>query len=163
MKEFPLGGTVCFPIDQSAQRVLLGMKKQGIGAGLYNGFGGRIEVGETPVVAAARELWEESGLTATLKSLQPMGHVRFVHAQQRMHVFVVLMWHGVPQESDEMIPRWFPLTDLPYVQMWPTDRDWLPYVLDGQCVHVVVHKDMDGRRSSEVQVVACNERTERDA
>ncbi|MEZ4622999.1 MAG: 8-oxo-dGTP diphosphatase [Caldilineaceae bacterium] len=146
-------GTVCFPLDVKQQRVLLGMKMQGVGAGYYNGFGGKIEVCETPAVAAARELWEESGLIVGADSLQPMGHVLFTHAQVRMHVYVAMAWAGLPTESNEMVPQWFPLTGLPYVQMWPTDRDWLPHVLAGQRVTVVVYKHSDGRRTSSVQVV----------
>jgi 8-oxo-dGTP pyrophosphatase MutT (NUDIX family) len=41
-------------------RLLLGMKKRGFGAGKWNGFGGKIEVGETPRAAAIREMKEEA-------------------------------------------------------------------------------------------------------
>jgi len=34
--------------------VLLGLKKRGFGKGLWNGFGGKVEPGETIVQAAAR-------------------------------------------------------------------------------------------------------------
>ncbi len=146
-------GTVCYPVDRAQQQVLLGMKKRGIGVGLYNGFGGKIEVDETPVAAAARELWEESGLTVSVASLQLMGHIYFPHVQLRMHVFVATAWDGLFAESDEMRPQWFSMIDLPYDQMWSTDRDWLPYVLVGRRVAVVVHKDADGRRSSVIQLV----------
>eukprot|EP01018_Ginkgo_biloba_P030580 Gb_40140 [translate_table: standard] len=43
-------------------RVLLGLKKRGFGEGYYNGFGGKVEEGETIEEATARELEEESGL-----------------------------------------------------------------------------------------------------
>lgn len=36
------------------QRVLLGMKKRGFGAGLWNGFGGKVQLGETVEQAARR-------------------------------------------------------------------------------------------------------------
>lgn len=114
-------GTVCFVLDRSAQRLLLGLKKRGVGVGKYNGFGGKLELGETAHQATARELWEESGITVIPEWLQPMGHVTFPHAQQRMHVFVVTQWQGTPQESAEMRPCWFPLATIPYAQMWPTD------------------------------------------
>jgi len=146
-------GTVCFPVDRTQQRILLGLKKRGAGVGRYNGFGGKIEQGETPVAAAARELWEESSLTTQTEQLLPMGHVYFPHVQQRMYVFVAHNWSGLPQESDEMLPRWFPLAALPHDQMWPTDRDWLPHVLAGQCIAAVVHKDATGKRSSVVTII----------
>lgn len=36
------------------QRILLGMKKRGFGAGLWNGFGGKVQLGETVEQAAKR-------------------------------------------------------------------------------------------------------------
>ena len=50
-------------------RVLLGMKKRGFGAGKWNGFGGKLEPGETVVEAAAREVQEECGLTVNTTDL----------------------------------------------------------------------------------------------
>lgn len=38
------------------QRVLLGLKKRGIGEGFYNGFGGKCEAGETVRQCAHREV-----------------------------------------------------------------------------------------------------------
>ncbi|KII91254.1 hypothetical protein PLICRDRAFT_173137 [Plicaturopsis crispa FD-325 SS-3] len=37
-------------------QILLGYKKRGFGIGKYNGFGGKVDAGETPAQAAAREL-----------------------------------------------------------------------------------------------------------
>ncbi len=37
--------TLCIPVRE--QRVLLGMKKRGFGSGKWNGFGGKVESGET--------------------------------------------------------------------------------------------------------------------
>ena len=45
--------------------VLLGEKKRGFGEGFYNGFGGKVEGGETVEEAALRELEEEAGIKAT--------------------------------------------------------------------------------------------------
>ena len=149
-------GTVCFVLDRSTQRLLLGLKKRGVGVGKYNGFGGKLEAGETAREAAARELWEESGITVIPDFLQLMGHVCFPHVQQRMHVFVVTEWQGTPQESEEMMPQWFPLSAIPYPQMWPTDAAWLPFVLDGKQITVVVHRRPDGQRVCEfIEATAC--------
>ena len=138
-------GTVCYVLKGSPpQEILLGMKKLGMGEGKYNGFGGKIEVGETPAEAAARELEEESGLKVTLADLDAMGHVDFLHDDERMHVFVVFDWTGVPQESDEMVPSWFGVEQIPYGQMWPTDRNWLPHVLTGRRIEATVNRLPDG-------------------
>lgn len=96
-------GTVCFVLDHARQRLLLGLKKRGVGVGKYNGFGGKLEAGETAREAAARELWEESGIIVIPDSLQPMGHVFFPHAQQKMHVFIVTAWQGTLHKRDSPI------------------------------------------------------------
>ncbi len=49
-------------------KVLLGMKKRGFGAGRFNGFGGKVENGESIEEAAKREVVEEVGLN--VKSLK---------------------------------------------------------------------------------------------
>ena len=52
--------TLVFPIDEQ-NRILLGRKKRGFGADKYNGFGGKLEAGESFRDCAIRELFEESG------------------------------------------------------------------------------------------------------
>ena len=54
-------------------RALLGMKKRGFGEGKWNGFGGKLEHGESIAQCAARELEEESGLSVSVESLRPRG------------------------------------------------------------------------------------------
>ena len=46
---------------REGEKVLLGMKKRGFGEGKWNGFGGKVEAGETIIEAAAREVKEECG------------------------------------------------------------------------------------------------------
>ena len=52
--------------------VLLGMKKRGFGVGKWNGFGGKVENGETVFDGAMRELQEECSIPgiAMLKMTQ---------------------------------------------------------------------------------------------
>ncbi len=63
-----------------------------------------------------------------------MGSIEFVFDHddswnQRAHVFFVTTWQGTPTESDEMIPQWFSLSEIPYEQMWIDDQYWLPQAL----------------------------------
>lgn len=44
--------------------VMMGMKKRGFGVGKWNGFGGKVEAGESNEQAAIRELEEESSVVA---------------------------------------------------------------------------------------------------
>ena len=60
--------TLMFLINEG--KILLGMKKRGFGAGKYNGFGGKVEAGETIAQAAVRETIEECGLKPLDAALQ---------------------------------------------------------------------------------------------
>jgi len=124
--------TLC--VVHTAGQILLGMKKKGFGAGRWNGFGGKVEAGETIEAAAKREMLEEVGLVA--EQLEPFGVLEFSFQQNdetlEVHVFRVLAYRGQPQESDEMAPRWFALNEIPFDEMWADDRHWLPLLLAGK-------------------------------
>ena len=61
--------TLVFPIDEQ-NRILLGRKKRGFGADKYNGFGGKLDNGESFRECAIRELFEESGLQGRPEDLE---------------------------------------------------------------------------------------------
>ena len=129
--------TLCFVVQGNPpKKVLLGLKKGGFGQGKYDGFGGKIEAGETPLLAAIRELEEESGLGALPEGMQYVAHLTFVFPykpewSQIVHAFVATQWVGTPAESDEMLPTWFGLEDIPYAQMWDDSAYWVSRVLSG--------------------------------
>jgi 8-oxo-dGTP diphosphatase len=121
------------------ESVLLGRKKRGFGCGKYNGFGGKIEPGETERAAAAREIEEESGLRVDPRDLLPAGRVTFFFPAEPsfdhdVTLFVSTRWRGEPQETEEMAPEWFPTDALPFERMWQDDAHWLPLVLAGGTV-----------------------------
>jgi len=131
--------TLCLILDEGERRILLGRKKRGFGAGKFNGFGGKIQPGESPRTAAAREVLEESHLTIDPADLRPAGSVTFLFPSEpdfdhHVNVFVVTTWCGEPRESSEMAPRWFPIDAIPYGSMWADDRHWLPLVLTGKTI-----------------------------
>lgn len=131
--------TLTFFVDTAQKKVLLGMKKRGFGTGKWNGFGGKILYGETPIQAAMRENKEENGLEVMQKDLQKMGELTFLMPQhpmgtQLVHVYLCRKWKGEPLESDEMTPHWFSIDELPLHQMWEDDKHWLPHILNGKPV-----------------------------
>ena len=68
--------TLCFPVDTKG-RILLGRKKRGFGVSKWNGFGGKIEPGETFRQCAVRELQEETGLQTKAEDLELVGLLDF--------------------------------------------------------------------------------------
>jgi 8-oxo-dGTP diphosphatase/2-hydroxy-dATP diphosphatase len=126
--------TLCFVVRDG--EVLLGWKKRGLGAHLWNGFGGKVEAGETIEEAARRETVEESGIETL--DIENVGVLRFYFDSgewdQEVHVFLSRRWQGEPRETDEMAPRWYGFASIPYGDMWIDDQHWLPLVLEGQRV-----------------------------
>lgn len=124
--------TLCFLIADG--RVLLGMKKRGFGAGRWNGFGGKVEPGETIEQAAVRECREEAGVD--IDTVEPAGCHRFIFEGEpvahEVHIFRARSWRGEPVETEEMRPQWFDPSALPFDSMWPDDRLWLGCLLAGE-------------------------------
>ncbi len=110
----------------------MGMKKRGFGQGRWNGFGGKIQKGESIEDAAKRELQEEAGITAEEMTEEGLLEFEFQGDPQTLevHVFRVDRFTGEPQETEEMRPQWFPVEEVPYDTMWPDDRHWVPLFLD---------------------------------
>lgn len=116
-------------------RVLLGMKKRGFGAGRWNGFGGKVQEGESIEEAARRETKEESGVAIT--NMTHVGTHDFCFAAKpsevlEVHVFRVDDYKWEPVETEEMRPQWFLVDTIPNDEMWPDDRHWLPIFLAGK-------------------------------
>lgn len=111
------------------------MKKHGFGEGKWNGVGGKAQAGENPKQAAIRETQEEIQVEPNNLEMVAILNFTFPHKpewNQVCHVFLVTDWTGEPEETEEMRPQWFRVSELPFAQMWSDDPLWLPRVLQGE-------------------------------
>jgi len=139
------------------EKILLGMKKRGFGAGRWNGFGGKVNANESIEDAARRELTEEASITAD--RLMPRGTLTFHFENDpvvlEVHVFSGTDFTGEPAETEEMRPAWFSFEKIPYASMWPDDEFWLPLILQGKNVHGNFwFKDTNALLRYEIQEIA---------
>jgi 8-oxo-dGTP diphosphatase/2-hydroxy-dATP diphosphatase len=114
--------------------VCLAIKKRGFGQGLWNGSGGKPNENESIEEAACREVQEE--FKVTVINIDKRGEITFYLRQEEkivlMHTFLVTKWGHEPVETEEMKPKWFSVNEVPYDQMWGSDKEWLPIILSGK-------------------------------
>ena len=124
--------TLC--IVHQDDKILIGMKKRGFGMGRWNGFGGKVKLSETIEVAAVRETREEAGIEA--RDLEKVGVIDFEFQtngeQIEVNIFKIKDFSGEPTESEEMRPQWFDIDNIPFSEMWPDDKFWMPMFLAGK-------------------------------
>ncbi|MEN9405432.1 MAG: 7,8-dihydro-8-oxoguanine triphosphatase [Candidatus Parcubacteria bacterium] len=124
--------TLC--LIQEDSKILLGLKKRGFGEGRWNGFGGKVEEGESIEEATIRETQEECGVHVA--DLIKVGIVDFLFQdgskQMQVHFFRPGSYIGEPTETEEMKPQWFDVDEIPFSQMWPDDIYWFPLFLEGK-------------------------------
>lgn len=116
-------------------QILLAMKKRGFGVGKWNGVGGKSNIDEKIDDTAVRETQEEIGVTP--KNIKQVASLDFFFQDnpdwdQQVLVYTTSEWDGDPTETEEMKPQWFDLDKIPYNQMWPDDKFWLPQMLAGK-------------------------------
>lgn len=133
---------LCFVLDEGAGRVLLIAKKRGMGAGKWNGPGGKLEHGESAEAAAVRETREETGVTPSAPAKVGLLEFRFAEGSDcwdnSCSIFRATAHSGaLGPENDECAPAWVPTRDIPYDLMWEDDRSWLPSLLAGRPFHRV--------------------------
>jgi len=124
--------TLC--IIHNGDKVLLGMKKRGFGAGRWNGFGGKVDPGEAVEQAARREIKEEAGIE--VKDMDKVGVINFEFQGKpgilEVNIFRSTDFIGEPVESEEMKPQWFDIDNIPFAEMWPDDMHRFPLFLAGK-------------------------------
>lgn len=122
---------------RKGDEVLMGLKKRGWGANKWNGFGGKLQAGETIEQAAKREIKEECNLEVL--NLIPFGTIDFYFNEgddyiNICHIFICDDYIGDIVETEEMEPRWFKTNEIPFSQMWRADSYWIPIILNNKKV-----------------------------
>lgn len=137
--------TLCFVLKES--QILLGQKKRGFGVGMWNGFGGKLERGESIEEATEREVFEEAEIFVF--DLEKVGVVQETSPAWdeplEIHIFTSKEILGSPQETEEMKPKWFSLQNLPYKEMWDGDKLWIPRILLGQRFQLSIVLDLNNK------------------
>jgi len=92
--------------------------------------GGRVDRGENPRAAAARELREETALAAAPEALTPLGDLQLEHNNIRDHVsFFELRCElepSVQSDGAEIAElRWARDEELLALKLWPPLREWI--------------------------------------
>lgn len=121
MKQVHVVAAALFDADD---RVLVAQRPAGKSlAGLWEFPGGKIEPGETPEAALARELAEELGITVAESALAPLTFVS--HAYADFHLVMLLYacrhWTGVPHGQQGQPLGWETAGALSGLPMPPAD------------------------------------------
>src|SRR3989338_1521370 len=146
--------TLC--LISTPTHILLGLKKVGFGQGRWNGFGGKVEEGESLEESVKREVEEEAGVR--LLDVTKRGTLFFTYEHRdstmEVHVFKATTFTGNPVEREKLIPKWFKKDELPFDRMWPDDRYWLPLFFAGKNFEgQFVFRDYDTITSYDVKEV----------
>ncbi len=146
--------------------VILGRRlkvSNNLGHNLISGIGGKVEPEDVGQIEKTliREFIEEIGTfvdSTTGESscvFRPLkweyrGKVTFLYPHKpskdmKVEVFVITEWEGEPVETEAIRPEGpFRYEDIPYHEMWADNRLWLPNVLAGQIVNIIIMYDENG-------------------
>gem|GEM_PF-750909 len=122
-------------VIKSGSSILLIRSEEGINKGKWNAPMGEIQQGETPVKAAMRSVFQQTGLYVT--KAVPHGTIRlFLNGKNeysyRLHVFSTKLFSGDLKPNVQGEARWFAAADVPYYEMWADDKYWVNLVLEGK-------------------------------
>ncbi len=127
-------GTIC--LIRHNGKLLLQKRALGrFGGGKWDCPGGKLQPAESLDECAVREIEEETGLTIGDPKLHGCFQVYFGGVSEPdwiVHVYSATAFVGQLRAGPEGELKWFAEDQLPYEQMWPSDRCWLPDLLEGR-------------------------------
>lgn len=143
--------TVCLVV-RNGKEVLLAKKKLRFGAGLLNGYGGKVRDGKDVEAEAKRELKAESGLTAL--EMKEAGTLIFKFQEEDKiflcYFFRVDNFKGKIKETSEMeMGQWYKMEkgSIPDNQMWEGDKLWMPsFLISKKFSGWTIYNNMKERR-----------------
>ena len=105
-------------IIKREKKVLLGLRPEsGSLAGLWEFPGGKIELGEIPERALARELKEELNIEAEIGPLRIATTHNYGDVGILILFYEVNFWKGQPQASHHTELKWVDVNDLPHTAL----------------------------------------------
>jgi 8-oxo-dGTP diphosphatase len=140
-KHIPNLGTLCFIIKD--HKILLGRKNYGEMAGKYVFPGGKMEYTDVNIFESIkREVFEETGLSITNPILvsQINFHQKNVESCS-IYAFQSNQISGELIDTSELTNSWFDLDNIPFGQMWDSDKLWFYPSFDNQPNIINIFKD----------------------
>jgi 8-oxo-dGTP diphosphatase len=114
---------------RSQGKVLLGRRPEGSLAGVWEFPGGKIEPGEIPEQALARELREELGIEATIGKIRLATTHTFGETAILLLFFEVLFWKGEPKSVHHTELKWVTPQSLQQQELPDANRRVLPQLI----------------------------------
>ena len=128
MQKKPTMTVVAAALVDSERRVLLQQRAPNrTMAGLWEFPGGKVEPGELPEAALAREIEEELGVSVAPESLTPACFASAPLGDRHLILLLYLCreWRGEPQPLDASALKWCGLEDMRAEEMPPADRPFI--------------------------------------
>jgi 8-oxo-dGTP diphosphatase len=124
--------TLCFLRWQDEVLLLRGAATKRIWAGKWNGIGGHIEVGETPLKGAKREILEETGLVVHDLRLAAILHI---YSRETVKGIMIFVYVGNAPSREispgpEGVLQWFSVEALPQEALVADLPELIPLVLE---------------------------------
>ncbi len=125
----PLVFVVAAALIRNSDEILLAQRPahKNMG-GLWEFAGGKIESGETPEAALARELAEELGIVTEPARFIPLTFVSYSY--EKFHLLMLLYavreWEGTPQTHEHQALAWVSAADLAQYPMPDADIPLIP-------------------------------------
>jgi 8-oxo-dGTP diphosphatase len=115
--------------------LLLVKSPTGINKNKWNAANGDIANGEHPNKCAVKNLYQQTGMYS--EKVQENGTVRLFldgknEASYKLHIYSTRNATGDIKPNPDGEVKWFGFTDIPYYDMWPDDKYWLPLVMQGK-------------------------------